>query len=44
VPAAVARIRPLIDEFVMVEDAEMIDAMLAAAQIPPVLRDAVFGS
>jgi threonine dehydratase len=32
VPATVARIRPLIDEFVMVEDAEMIDAMRVAAQ------------
>jgi threonine dehydratase len=32
VPESVARIRPLIDEFVLVEDADMIDAMRIAAQ------------
>jgi threonine dehydratase len=31
VPESVARIRPLIDEFVLVEDADMIDAMRIAA-------------
>jgi threonine dehydratase len=32
VPESVARIRPLIDEFVLVEDADMIDAMRMAAR------------
>jgi threonine dehydratase len=39
VPASVARIRPLIDEFVLVEDADMIDAMRVAARTLGVLLE-----
>jgi threonine dehydratase len=39
VPASVERIRPLIDEFVLVEDADMIDAMRLAAHCLGILLE-----
>ena len=39
IPASVERIRPLIDEFVMVDDADMVDAMRVAARTVGILLE-----